>query len=459
MEVIKLEGIAELKAKENLPQVPEFVQRYLDIKEYQPVGQYFRLAIDEKNDPKAEAGIAYSNALRIEKRDGSTWSQVYTTGMMQYRGAYASEIDNWDLSLHKPIILEESKGEMVYALGTGWGNIKVYRFREGGRPIELEVFNAGNYKATQERIGLLQQVIDDAKAFHSYISKSIHKNEHWYIDHLSAWERNCHIFDSTGQRIESSDRVEKQAAIVVLLARHYDRDYDALVDGYCFYIWLKGRGVGKSEVYRTGFYHPNTRFYSIEVESEVDVVSQGQNSLSLNIEVSNHASYSTPRSHPIPRVDPWKKSHNFRIEYGSGSTEFEHRVNEAIERVAQQHQHNHPLYKPTRITETVIDTKEGIAAWILFEQIDTDRSTEDGEGWLGDQFRYSLWLIRTGQEPKQIYEDHAYIRPRSKSELTGTRGRNCTIKGLRLEKGILKVTHASGEKFEEQDWEELSFPV
>ena len=77
---------------------------------------------------------------------------------------------------------------------------------------------------------------------------------------------------------------------------------------------------------------------------------------------------------------------------------FEAEVEKALEEVVAQHGHQHPLYKPTRVTEQVLDSKA--AAFILFEQIDTDRLTEEGEGWLGDQFRYSLWIVKPGQKPR-----------------------------------------------------------
>jgi hypothetical protein len=128
--------------------------------------------------------------------------------------------------------------------------------------------------------------------------------------------------------------------------------------------------------------------------------------------------------------------------------------------VIESHQHNHPLYKPTVVKESVIDEKRSIAAFILFEQIDTDRCTEDGEGWLGDQFRYSVWKMNGNNEPVQLYEDHAYIRPRTKSELTGTQGGDCTIKDIKIDDGTITATHSlSDRKVEEQEWEELSFKI
>ena len=61
-----------------------------------------------------------------------------------------------------------------------------------------------------------------------------------------------------------------------------------------------------------------------------------------------------------------------------------------------------------------------------------------------------------GSKPVQLYEDHAYIR-RSKSELTGTRGRDCSLKSLKLEGDAIKVVHPKGERVEEVEEQELTF--
>ena len=118
-----------------------------------------------------------------------------------------------------------------------------------------------------------------------------------------------------------------------------------------------------------------------------------------------------------------------------------------------------PIYQSSRIVEYVIDAKRMIASWILFEQIDSDRGSEDGNGWLGDQFRYSLWLMQGEKAPVRLYEDHAYLRPHSRSGLTGTRGRDCSLKKLRLEGDNIIVSHPEGERIEEQVWKNLSFLV
>jgi len=162
---------------------------------------------------------------------------------------------------------------------------------------------------------------------------------------------------------------------------------------------------------------------------------------------------------------PWSES--MKVAIGSGQAQvskespssFAEQTKQVMVKVVESYRHNHPLYKPTVVKESVIDEDRKVAVFILFEQIDTDRLSEHGEGWLGDQFRYSLWVIKGGQEPEQLYEDHAYIRPRSKSELTGTRGQDCTLKNLRLEDAKIKVSHPKGEKVEEQAWEEMTFPL
>jgi hypothetical protein len=115
--------------------------------------------------------------------------------------------------------------------------------------------------------------------------------------------------------------------------------------------------------------------------------------------------------------------------------------------VKMSHQHNHPLYKPTEIKEFKIDYQSGKAAFILFEQIDTDRCTPEGEGWLGNQYRYSVWLVDAGKTPKQLYEDHGYIR-KSVSHLTGSKGRDPMIGISSLDKDKIKLRNAEEKTIE-----------
>lgn len=159
---------------------------------------------------------------------------------------------------------------------------------------------------------------------------------------------------------------------------------------------------------------------------------------------------------------PWSESMKVAISSGQAQvskeapSSYAEQAKQTMVKVVENHRHDHPLYKPTVVKESVIDEERKIAVFILFEQIDTDRLSEDGDGWLGDQFRYSLWKMNGGSEPVQLYEDHAYIR-RSKSELTGTRGRDCSLKSLKLEGDAIKVVHRKGKRVEEQEPEELTF--
>jgi hypothetical protein len=129
----------------------------------------------------------------------------------------------------------------------------------------------------------------------------------------------------------------------------------------------------------------------------------------------------------------------------------------AMLKVVENNQHTHPMYAQTAITEFIIDKDSKRGIFILFEQIDTDRSHPDSEGYLGDQFRYSIWKIDSSGESDRIYEDHAYIRPRSINTITKTRGRDCCLKNLKLEAEVITVTHLKGERVEEQIPEELTF--
>jgi hypothetical protein len=424
MEKIRLQGLDELKVKENLPSVPELVQQYLDTKKRKAAGEFFRIAIHQKSNSHTGAGIAYSNELVIDKKTGDKWEQQYSTGMQQYRGAYNYEIDDWDLSLSDSAILAETENEVTYALRTGVGNIKVYRFKKSA-PALVVSFNAREYESMQERIVLLGKIVDDAEAFRGYVEKELERR--WYI---------------------TSDAKLNEGNVVVLLADHADRDYDAISDLYRIYVWVKGKGFGVTQTHRTGLRHPGDKFYRVGIGLNATVVNQSAGAIDLAVEVRN-------------RSQQWSAKHEICVEWKKPekANPFQIKVDEAISEVVKLHQHNHPLYKPTRVTEKLVDAKSKIATWVLFEQIDTDRLTEYGEGWLGDQFRYSLWVMRGNKKPVQLFEDHVYIRPRSKSELTGTRGRDCSLKNLRLEDEKIKVSHPKGEKAEDQIWEDLTFSL
>lgn len=117
---------------------------------------------------------------------------------------------------------------------------------------------------------------------------------------------------------------------------------------------------------------------------------------------------------------------------------FEKRIQEEMEKCVQSHLHHHPLFtQQTHICASKVDGDRKVAAWILFEQIDTDRCTPHGSGWLGDQYRYSLWIVDGKKAPRQVTEDHAY-----------NNDRGCDIRGLRIFGGKVFATNYKGNEME-----------
>ncbi len=115
---------------------------------------------------------------------------------------------------------------------------------------------------------------------------------------------------------------------------------------------------------------------------------------------------------------------------------FETHVNAQMEKVVAQNQHNHPLYNTqTQVRDSKIDHEDKLAAFVLLEQIDTDRCTPHGTGWLGDQYRYSLWTVKGKGEAQRIHEDHAYSKERG-----------CDLRGLRIYNGKIYVTDWQGKE-------------
>ncbi|HWQ59560.1 MAG TPA: hypothetical protein VN420_00215 [Candidatus Fimivivens sp.] len=264
MREIKLMTPATLVARENLPTVPALVQRYLDVEKHVSKGKRFRIVIDGKNVSRGGGGMAYSHALHVEMRDGKAWSRVYEGPMRQYRGAYSHEIDDWDLCLSEPSILEETGTSVTFGLSTGGGNVKVYRFGTENGLERLSVFSVRDYEATQTRTRLLADVVDDVEAFRSYVGKSL------------------------GNRWSKDSDTVVESDIVALLAVHYDRDYDAIVDRYELFVWVKGKGFCSTGSSRTGLRHPGGQFYCVGMRMQsVTVIDRGPDFLEFAIQVGN----------------------------------------------------------------------------------------------------------------------------------------------------------------------------
>lgn len=224
--------------------------------------------------------------------------------------------------------------------------------------------------------------------------------------------------------------------------------------------WSGSSGIGKASivgVYRDG----ETKSLSFTYRDQYDPRKDDYSVRFTKVEILE-ITPTTVKVKAIPDRDYSSREHTFEIHAKpkkkkekdeklpepseQEKAEFGVKVQKAMEKVVANHQYNHPLYQPTQIKEYKIDYQLKLAAWILFEQIDTDRCTPEGEGWLGDQFRYSVWRMKGDSAPVQVYEDHAYIRPRTPSGLTGTRGRECTISNLRLDKGKVIVRNYQGEE-------------
>ena len=274
---IKFQKLDELKAEEDLPERPKLVQRYLDLKKLKVKGSHFWVEIQEESRDSGTDGIAYLNELRIKKRrQNGSWVKVYSSGMLQYRGAYNWEIDDWDLAFRDPAILKETPRELIFGLQTGAGNVKIYHFqgKEGGLE-SLAVFNTREEAKSQKRVELLQRIFDDAEAFKSYVAER--SNRYWHTSSLSEL---------------------RKGKIAVLLREHYDRDYDAVVDAYEVYVWVKGKGFSKSEEYTTGLIHPPGKFYVRELSFNASVRQKGKKLQELTVKVYNSQ-------------QPWERTHRF----------------------------------------------------------------------------------------------------------------------------------------------------
>jgi len=291
MQIVKLQGLAELKHQEIFSNIPDLVQQYLDLKEKKPEGKYFRIRIKKSWRDSSFHGRVLMNELCVEKRIGNLWIQLFATGMMHF---YHFDNRKWNLFLLEPAILEESEEKVIYGVRTGENEVKIYCFSKDALEL-LTVFNL--CEPPKECIEFLQTVFVDPEAFRHYIAKNLDDN--WHIaDKLEAGRGDCKIFSPGGKEVERNEEI-KESEVVILLAKHYYHSHcNLIVDLYRFYIWIKGKGIGSTNIYKTEF----SCFKNKDIVFEGFLAGRGINSIFFV------GSVFTKDLH-------WKKDINFWIEW------------------------------------------------------------------------------------------------------------------------------------------------
>lgn len=123
--------------------------------------------------------------------------------------------------------------------------------------------------------------------------------------------------------------------------------------------------------------------------------------------------------------------------------------------IVKSHEHPHPLFEPTEVSDFKIDEEGKRAVFVLFEQTDTDRLSEDSLGFLGDEYRFSLIYLEGEKEPRKLYEDEAWIKrdPKTYWKLDG---RSAFIELVALEADGV-VIKAYSEKEAKRKEKKISF--
>lgn len=109
----------------------------------------------------------------------------------------------------------------------------------------------------------------------------------------------------------------------------------------------------------------------------------------------------------------------------------------AAELIAARTLNREDFSKPF-LSAQCIDEARGVGVFILSEQIDNDG------GWCGQQFRYSVWLVRRDGESQQIYSDHAYHRPELRGR-SSQEGRDPRVDLIEMRDGAVVVRGTGNE--------------
>ena len=310
-QTITLETVNNQLSSSNVV-IPSSVQAYLDVekaKSYVPEGKFFRIVIDGKSVDNPGHGVSYYHQLKVEKfrPRKKVWEVVYESAMTQYRSGFASGSDNWDRALYSPTILAEDKKGVTFALQTGAGNVYVYQFKDKDEYLKtVNKFNIREYNTLLEKEQLVDTTTVDLESFISYIYKELGNGWHFPYE-LKTKDSQWRLFDGNADKFgwsAKSDELKEHTEFAVILAHHFDRDFDAVCDKYRVYFWVKGQGYGQSELIWTDLRHSSSRFYCYGVRIDDVTVKFGKTSITVTVKIEGTERY-------------YERKHSFKVELKS----------------------------------------------------------------------------------------------------------------------------------------------
>ncbi len=285
-DIIVLKKSAQVKVVE---EIPTGVKKFLDLasaKNLNSEGKNFVVHVEHKSNSNTGAGIARLNELIVKQLIAGEWKQVYSSGMRQYRGAYASEQDYWDLQIGEITIFEEGEGFVTFALRSGANRVKVYRY-ENRQLTSLLDFDLRSHENLMEQNQLANQIYGDLKSFLDFTKKGY--GERWHVPYsLNTYHHEWSVYNGDGQKVHGDDVLTDKAKIVLIFANHSDRPYDAITDRYQFHVWVKDQGAWVSAIFPTGIRHPYSGASYARFNDE-PIVENGR-LVGFNIEVSGKSS-------------------------------------------------------------------------------------------------------------------------------------------------------------------------
>lgn len=232
-------------------------------KTLKPKGRYFTMELEHQSqDPSkgtfSSSGIARLNRFQIKSIQGKKRITIMDTGMVQYRGAYAYEQDDWDLQIRDFSILEENSKSATFAWSTGAGSIQVWSY-QNDELKEICYFDHQAYLENKKRKALVGSISTDPVAYLNYVEKS-YREDRWHMPtEFSSYYDLMLALTKTGKRVDtdSGGKMDK-VYFMLAIAKHSDRPFDAMDDAYQFHVWVRGKGFWSSIVFFTGMRHKSS---------------------------------------------------------------------------------------------------------------------------------------------------------------------------------------------------------
>lgn len=133
----------------------------------------------------------------------------------------------------------------------------------------------------EEDYPILSGANDNPKIFLDYLRKKL----------LPDWQLTNELTDSRSAYQIAKEVEKNPPETVIAIAKHYNqKGFGLLIDAYQIFVWIRNKGVGISNIFRTDLHHSNySEEYILDVRFEIEIKASTEDFLTINFSLINDA--------------------------------------------------------------------------------------------------------------------------------------------------------------------------